>query len=40
MKKFFHTLSKYLGFLGHYFTNEPPTPLAPQAMCQLGGVTL
>lgn len=40
MKKFFHTLSKYLGFLGHYFTNRPPTPLASQAKCQLGGVTL
>lgn len=37
MKKFFYTLSKYLGFLGHYFTNRPPTPLASQAMCQRGG---
>lgn len=33
-------LSKYLGLLGHYFTNRPPTPLASQAMCQLGGITL
>ena len=40
MKKFFSILRKYLGLLGYYFTNEPPTPLASQAMCQLGGVTL
>lgn len=40
MRKFFENLSKYLGLLRYYFTNEPPTPLAHKAKCQLGGVTL
>lgn len=40
MKKFFQRLGKNLGLFRYNFRNEPPTPPASWAMCQLGGVTL